>query len=202
MISPEIMPTQSDLPFREHGGRRKGAGRPRGRRVSHARRPRFARVTPVHVTLRMLDHVWNLRSRRSFCRIRQSFENSRPRRGLRIIEFSVQGNHVHVIAEADDNLALTRGIQGLAIRIAKALNAMMRAAGKVFADHYHARLLRSPTELVRALRYVLNNAAHHFGTTKRDPYCSVSFEPHRRAAVLAEARGWLLRVGLPRAMAG
>jgi hypothetical protein len=44
---------------------------------------------------------------------------------------------------------LSRALQGLCIRIAKALNAMMERPGGVFADHYWSRLLRTPTELVR-----------------------------------------------------
>ena len=55
-------------------------------------------------------------------------------------------------------------------RIAKALNAMMGLAGKVFGDHYHEHLLRSPTELINAIRYVLGNAKHHFGGDGGDPY--------------------------------
>jgi len=184
------------LSFPTHGGRREGAGRPRGNRVSHAARPRFDRVTPVHATLRMRDHVWNLRSSRSFRRLRACFEKSRGLFGARLIEFSVQGNHLHLVIEVDDSEALSRGMQGLCVRIAKALNRMMERAGKVFADHYHSHLLRSPTELVNAIRYVLGNAAHHFGQRGVDPYSSSA--PEGRA-VVAQARSWLLTVGWRRA---
>jgi REP element-mobilizing transposase RayT len=184
------------LNFPSHGGRRPGAGRPRGAHVSHGLRPRFSRVTPVHVTLRMRDHVWNLRSGRSFRRIRAAFAKARGRFGARLVEFSVQGNHLHLIVEADGNEALSRALQGLCIRIAKALNRMMGRRGPVFGDHYHARLLRSPTELVRAIAYVLGNAARHFGRRGADPYSSRAPEA---AAVLAAPRSWLLREGWRRA---
>ena len=187
-------PRQLSFPIR--GGRREGAGRPRGTRVSHAERPRFGRVTPVHVTLRMRDHVWKLRSRRSFQRLKRCFETARGRFGARLVEFSVQGNHLHLIVEADDNEALSRALQGLCIRIAKALNKMMGRAGKVFDDHYHAHLLSSPTALANAIAYLLGNAAHHFGVAGRDPYSSA--EPSARE-MLSEPRGWLLRIGWRRA---
>ncbi len=187
---------QTELQFSRRGGRRKGAGRPRGTRVSHAARPRFGRVTPVHVTLRMRDHVWNLRSRRSFRRIRSCFEKARGRFGARLVEFSVQGNHLHLILEADSDAALSRALQGLCIRIAKALNKMMGRKGPVFGDHYHARLLRSPTALVRAIAYLLGNAAHHFRQRGTDPYASRAPEA---AAVLSASRSWLLREGWRRA---
>ena len=189
---------QEELRFRQHGGWRKGAGRPRGARVSHAGRPQFDRVTPAHVTLRVKDHVWNLRSGRSFRRIEGCFARARGRFGLRLIQFSVQGNHLHLIVEADGSAALTRGMQGLAIRLARALNAMMDRSGPVFGDHYHARLLRSPTQLVNSIRYVLGNARHHFGEAT-DRYASSALSRDRRAELLAEPRGWLLRDGIRRA---
>jgi len=168
------------LSLASHGGRRDGAGRPRGDRVSHAARPRFRRATPVHVTLRMRDHVWNLRSGRSFQRLTTCFKKARGRFGARLIEFSV----------------LSRALQGLCIRIAKALNKMMGRQGPVFGDHYHAHLLSSPTALANAIAYLLGNAAHHFGFAGRDPYSSA--DPAARQ-VLSEPRTWLLRIGWRRA---
>ncbi len=200
-INPEIMMAQAELNFRQHGGRRKGAGRPSGTRVAHSARPRFGRVLPVHVTLRVKPLVWNLRSGRSFRRIAACFAKARGRFGMRLIQFSVQGNHLHLIVEADDTESLTRGMQGLAVRIARTLNAMMRRAGKLFADHYHARLLRSPTELVNAIRYVLGNAAHHFGHEDRR-YSSSSLTPAQRDELLAAPRGWLLLDGVRRTSLG
>jgi hypothetical protein len=61
-------------------------------------------------------------------------------------------------------------MQGLCIRIAKALSAMMNRAARVFADHSHSTLLRNPTRLVNAISYVLSNAAHHFGKTGPDRF--------------------------------
>lgn len=180
------------LSFPTHGGRRQGAGRPRGDRVSHAARPHFGRVTPVHVTLRMREHVWNLRSRRTFLRLQSCFGKSRGRFGCRLVEFSVLGNHLHLIVEADTSTSLSRGLQGLCIRIARALNAMMGSKGPVFGDHYHARLLHSPTALARAIAYVLGNAAHHFGAGGADPFSSSAAGARD---VLAGARSWLLTVG-------
>ena len=189
--------SQLVLPLRSHGGRRPGAGRkPRGAKplVSHAPRPRFEKALPVLVTLRFAGHVWNLRSARCYRLIRRAFESSRGRFGMRLIEFSVLGNHLHLIVEADGSESLSRGIQGLSIRIAKALNRLMDGRGRVFADHYHERLLTTPTELVNAIAYVLGNAAHHYGEKHRDPYSSAGARE-----LLAAPQGWLLRRGWRRA---
>jgi hypothetical protein len=73
----------------------------------------------------------------------------------------VQRNHLHLIVEADDRSSLSRGVQGLAVRVARAINRESRRAGKVFAERYHARALKTPTEVRRALVYVLFNERHH-----------------------------------------
>jgi len=72
----------------------------------------------------------------------------------------------------------------------------MGARGRVFADHYHAQLLRTPTELVNAIAYVLGNSAHHYGESGSDPYSSANCD---RKLLLVKPRSWLLRVGWRRA---
>jgi len=194
---------QLSLKFPQHGGKRRGAGRkPNGKKplVSHRARPRFDKATPVHVTVRVRRQVWNLRSRRCFGAIASCFEAALGRFGLRLIEFSVLGNHIHrihLVVEADNHEALSRGMQGLSVRIAKALNRLMRTRGSVLEDHYHARLLVTPTQLVNAIAYVLGNAAHHYGGEGADdPFSSATCD---RARVLARPESWLLRVGWRRA---
>jgi REP element-mobilizing transposase RayT len=143
---------------------RAGAGRrPKGARpgVSHdAREPLNARF-PVHVTVRVMPHVFNLRSRRSFRVLRRAFSAGGERFGMRLCEFSVQGNHLHFLVEAEGRRALSRGMQGLGIRIAKGLNRVMSKRGQVLGDRYHARILRTPLDVRRALRYVRTNHDIH-----------------------------------------
>ena len=102
----------------QRGGKRKGAGRKRTAarpRVSHKRRAEFDNAAPVLVTLRVAPGVWNLRSRRCFRIVEDCFAGARDRFGLRVIEFSVLGNHLHLVVEADSDLALSRGMQGLGV---------------------------------------------------------------------------------------
>jgi len=194
---------QLEFKLPQRGGRRKGAGRkPKGPRalVSHKERPRFDKTAAVLVTLRVATHVWNLRSRRCFRIIEEALATARERFGFRVIEFSVLGNHLHLLVEADSDVSLARGMQGLEVRIAKALNRVMERRGSVFADHYHSRLLRSPTELVNAIAYVHGNHAHHFGgPQQRDPFSSGAYDPPRRERVLSDPVSWLVRHGWKRA---
>ena len=153
----------------------------------------------MHVTVRVRRHVWNLRSRRCYRRIAGCLEEAVGRFGLRVIEYSVLGNHIHLIVEADDATALTRGMQGLSIRIAKSLNALMGRSGRIFDDHYDGRLLKTPTELVRAIAYVLRNLEHHFGAVGRDPFSSDGLPAEQRQVRLAIPMSWLLTIGWRRA---
>jgi putative transposase len=185
------------------GGRRKGAGRRRDPNsgVMHIRRRRF-RNMPVHITLRVLPHVWNLRSKRCFRAIGDAFAAGREKFGARLCHWSVQGNHIHLIVEGHDAQALSRAMQGLEIRIAKALNRVMGRSGKVFADRYHAHVLRTPREVQNALHYVLGNHAVHARRAGRraevgvDAYSSRGYRMLRlplRGEPMVPARTWLLR---------
>jgi len=156
---------QTAMKFRHpgRGGYREGAGRPRkpGAGVPHRARAPLKSRYPVHVTVRVRDELANLRSRACFRAIARALAAGRDRFGFRLVHFSVQANHLHLVAEADDETALARGMQGLGVRIARALNRVLARRGKVFADRYHAHVLRSPREVANAVAYVLGNAVVH-----------------------------------------
>lgn len=195
-------PKQLAFSLRTWGGKRAGAGRkPSGGRagVPHRTRPPLAARFPVHVTLRMQPEVYNLRSRRSYRVLETAFWAGAERFGLRLCGFSVQGNHLHLLVEAADRLALSRGLKGLSVRIAKRMNAMMQRHGRVLADRYHAHILRTPTEVLRAKNYLRNNRRQHRAKWGKpvtegylDPYCSESKECK---VALPRPQTWLLKAG-------
>jgi putative transposase len=155
---------QCALEFRTWGGARAGAGRkPRGRQagVSHLRRPVHAGRHPLHVTLRVRRGLPALRKHELFIEVRKALTAARERFGFRLVHFSVQRDHLHLLAEAADRRALSRGVQGLSIRVARAVNRQLGRRGKVFADRYHARALKTPRAAHWALRYVLLNVRKH-----------------------------------------
>ncbi|HEU4583511.1 MAG TPA: transposase [Polyangiaceae bacterium] len=114
----------------------------------------------MHVTLRIVTGVPSLRGA-TFGKVRRALADEQERFGFRLVHFSVQSNHVHLIAEAADRRALSRGMQGLSIRVARAVNRGLSRTGRVFADRYHARALTMPRAVHFALRYVLLNARKH-----------------------------------------
>jgi REP-associated tyrosine transposase len=188
------------------GGARDGAGRrPLGPEpgISHRRSLEVDDRFPVHVTVRVREHVWNLRSRRCHAIVAAALRGVLGRRDFRVVHFSSQGNHVHLIAEADDPGALASGMKALLGRMGRRLNILMGRRGEVFRDRYHAHVLRSPTEVRRALAYVLGNFASHAARRGRtvargfvDPYSSAAARgPDGEPPPVAEPRSWLLRGG-------
>ena len=155
---------QGEFKFRTWGGARKGAGRPpKGEEagVPHLQRPALKKAQAVHVTVSMLPHVWNLRSRRSFRVIGRALYAAAQRFAVRICQYSIQGNHIHLVAEAGNARDLGRSMKGFGVRVARGLNRMMGRRGRVVADRYHGHVLRTPTEIRHAVHYVANDFRRH-----------------------------------------
>src|SRR5689334_5453751 len=111
--------------------------------------------------MRVRTDVRSLRSRATFLAILGAFAAGGERLGLRLVHYSVLGNHLHLIVEAKGREALSRGMQGLAIRLARAINRAQHRSGRVFSDHYFAHLLSTPAEVRHAIRYVEENQRLH-----------------------------------------
>jgi hypothetical protein len=129
--------------------------------VPHVAREEVRPDQPAHVSLRMADHVWNLRSQRGYRVIDAAIRGGRRRLDFRVVHFTILGNHLHLIVEAGGTRAFALGIRALSIRLARGLNRMMGTSGPVFADRYHAHVLRTPAEVRNAVAYVLGNFESH-----------------------------------------
>ena len=156
---------QQELVFKTHGGARKGAGRPaapaRRRRVAHGTREVTKARFPVHVTKRIRPGIARLRNFELCAVLRRAFVHGCLKGEFRICQFSIQGNHIHLICEANDNTALARGVQGWSVRVARGLNGVLGREGQVFEDRYHLEVIKSPRQTRNALCYVLQNARRH-----------------------------------------
>lgn len=159
------------------------------------------------MTLRAVREVQCLRSHRTFPAVREVL-NRASRTDFRVVHFSVQNDHVHLLVEADDKRALSRGARGLAIRMALAVNRVLGRNGAVWDDRYHARVLKTPLEVRRALVYVVRNA-HKHGVNMGliDPCSSAAgFDGWKKplaivpqlSPVVAPAQTWLLSIGWQR----
>jgi len=154
-----------DFHPRPHGGARKGAGRkPRAERkgfVAHFTREAYEGKHPVHITVRVLEAP-SLRRADIYAALKAVFAKSSAN-GFRLLHFSVQHNHIHLIVEADDTQKLARGMQRLLSRSAMTVNPLAGRKGKLWRDRYHRQDLKSPTAVRNAFVYVLfNNRKHDF----------------------------------------
>ena len=157
--------------FKPRGGKRRGAGRPpKGLRAGapHKTRPDLHARYPVHVVLRVISAVVNLRRRFTYRAIREATLTTARREDFRIVHVSIQRTHVHLLVEAKHKDALAAGMQGFQISAAKHLNAAIsrdrpgpRRRGTVFPDRYHAEIITSPRQALHTLRYVLSNWRKH-----------------------------------------
>jgi len=197
---------QLQFQMRMWGGRRRGAGRkpaPGRRRMPHRRRVPHDRRCPAHVTLRAASGVPSLRDDLPFIAVRAALAAASTAR-FRVLQYSVQHDHLHLLVEAEEPTGFERGVRGLAIRVAKAVNRLSGRRGRVWADRYHARSLRTPREVRNALVYVLSNWRKHVpGARSFDPRSSAAWfggwsnPPVRPAGTppVAKACTWLAAVG-------
>ncbi len=161
---------QQQMVFRTWGGKRKRAGRKQvNERKSqpHRVRPEIRPSTVVLVSLRVAPNVRRLRRRDAYRALRQAMLVVLARTDFRIVHVSIQGNHVHLLLEAESKLALARGMQAFQISAARRLNqvdiddAGHARRGPVFPDRYHVEVVTTPTHARHSLAYVLNNWRRH-----------------------------------------
>ena len=150
------------------GGPRAGAGRPAAARpiVHHVKRSNVP-DGPVHVTLSVRKEVPSLRSKRFVREFRRSLRQACERDGFRVVHYSIQHNHLHLIVESREKDALGRGMKAIASRLARAANRVFERSGRVLAGRYHLRVLESPREVRNAIAYVLLNARKHCASSRR-----------------------------------
>jgi hypothetical protein len=126
--------------------------------------------------------------------VRKALAAAKQQFGFSLVHFSVQRDHLHLIAEASDRRALSRGVQGLAIRVARAVNLQLGRKGRLFADRYHSRALKTPREARFALRYVLLNSRKH-ASRERSEGVPLAFVDSRSSAA------WFRGFGRPEELA-
>ena len=205
------------------GGKRDGAGRPRTvntgrhRDTPHRKRPELDVRHPVHVTLRLQARFKvSLRNGKSYRAIRAVLLIMLDQPGFRIVHFSIQNNHLHLLVEADNKKALSEGMRRFGINAARAIHATIGNTGKVFAFRYHATQIKTSSHARNAISYVLNNWRRHrrdldcAGAMKAsvDPYASGLSHPTWATKFRIPAgyellpvsppRTWLLRDGYKR----
>jgi REP element-mobilizing transposase RayT len=180
--------------------------------MPHEARPVQRASEPVHVTLRTKFRT--LRHQFVFPTVRGGIAAANRRaRALgrfRIVHFSIQTGHIHLLVEAADREALWNGVRGLSVSLARRINRLMFRRGPFIADRWHGRALTTPRAVRHALVYVLGNFRKHTRSTSVvDVYSSAPYftgfaefagfqtasDWHSRASPVEPARSWLLARG-------
>lgn len=137
-----------------HGGRRPGSGRKRihSKGVSHRERQQVTKRTPLHINFK---YRFGIKNKVALKLLKKAIMNGRGH-GLRVLHFSLQYNHIHLIVEADSNPILSTGMRSITVTFAKGLN-----QGRIQLERYHLHVLKSIRETKNAIRYVLFNKQKH-----------------------------------------
>ncbi|WP_419190894.1 transposase [Saltatorellus ferox] len=160
----------------------------------------------AHVTIKLKRGFRSLRKKEEMAVLRAAIARVNQGELVRIVEFSVMSNHVHLIVEAENSGDLSKGMASLNTGLGMRLNRLWGRVrrGSVFAERFHLEVITSPTQMRNVLKYVLRNDVHHgLGLGILDPCSSAmsfgGFVERRGASkvdcVSVEAQSWLLRVG-------
>ncbi len=155
---------QLEFDFRQYGGKRKGAGRKPKKAepgMPHRHRKAKKRGEPLHITVRLADRLPSLRRSGALKLVLAALSASSDRHGMRIVQYSIQREHLHLLVEAEDRQCVARGMSALLSPLARALNKLWSRRGKVFPERYHDEVISTPTQARNALRYVLQNGKKH-----------------------------------------
>ena len=209
---------QLSFEMRSHGGSRKRSGRKKRieNEPKHVARAEVDSRIPMHISFKLIPGTPCLRTPKFMKEFALILANAR-RRGLRVQQYTIESNHIHLLAEADSNSQVSRGMSSLKISIVWALRRIFMYHGRVFVERYFVVHLKSPTQMRNALRYVLFNHAKHtkcaffadvyssiFGFGDAHEFAEVRAEraPPWFAAIareLADAKTWMQKTGWRRA---
>src|SRR5215470_15513321 len=144
--------------------RRRVAGREA--HVPHRARPYHDGNHPAHVTWRVVGGLPSLRGFQLARAVGTTFRaigtsHATRRTSFRVIHFSIQSNHIHLIVEAGSKATLMRALRGLGIWLARRVNERLGRHGRVIGERYHLRPLTTPRDVRNAIVYVLQNHRHH-----------------------------------------
>jgi REP element-mobilizing transposase RayT len=140
----------------------KGAGRKaiHDKGIRHTKREMIKKDTVLHLTLKIEKNKANLKNKSILKALQHSIKKARSL-GLKVIHYTLEYDHVHLLIEASDKISLGKGMQSLGISFSKGINKIKKQTGKVFKTRYHFRKLNSPREIKNALNYILGNGIKH-----------------------------------------
>jgi REP element-mobilizing transposase RayT len=196
------------LRFKKRGTNKRGRPKKNGAGEPHQRRRPVSRRMPIHVTWRFVSGVKRLRRFKVFKVLRKVVGKATVRfDGFRIVHFSLMNNHLHLIVEAEHVTVLSRGMQGLGVRLARQFNGLLNREGGLMKDRFHMEVANTPRQTRHMVAYVLNNARRHRDAPSNrpdwiDPFSSARWfdgwarwtaRPEPETSPVSEPRSHLLK---------
>jgi REP element-mobilizing transposase RayT len=138
----------------------KGAGRKAIHDIGirHVKRAPILRAMPLHLTIKLKKA--QIQNKEILKALKHAILRARLK-GLKIIHFSLEHNHVHLYVECENNDILTKGMIAFGVSLAKKTNKFFKSKGQVYKTRFHLRILRSASEVKNVINYILKNGIKH-----------------------------------------
>jgi len=132
--------------------------------IRHTARPELERPSSLHLTVKIEKEKANLKNKFILKILKKAILNAR-RFNLKIIHYSLEFDHVHLLIEAENNIILGKGMQSFGVTFSKAINRHRNVSGQVYKHRYHFRKITSAKQLKNVMNYIFKNGVKH-GTSK------------------------------------
>lgn len=156
----------------------KGAGRKavHDKSIRHIRRERILKPTSMHLTIKVRENKADIKSKSILKALHHAIIRARLK-GIRVIHYTLEYNHVHLLVEAHCHTVMHRGMQAFGISFSKAINKIKQCGGTVYKHRHHIKKITSALQLKNVLTYIFHNGVHHKrSTTLLDPFNSLPAE--------------------------
>lgn len=128
--------------------------------IRHTHRPVFKKPASLHLTIKIAKEKSNLKNKEVLSILKRAILNSR-KMGLRVIHFTLEYDHIHLLIEAENNHLLGKGMQSFGVTLSKAINKLKKTSGQVYRHRYHFRKITSARQLKNVMNYIFRNGLKH-----------------------------------------
>lgn len=128
--------------------------------IRHTSREIINKPTSLHLTIKVRENKADIQNKRLLKSLHHAIKRARLK-SLRVIHYTLEYNHLHLLVEADNNKHLGQSMQALGISLAKAINKYKGVKGAVYKHRYHLRKIHTARELKNVLHYIFQNGMKH-----------------------------------------
>lgn len=144
--------------------------------IRHIARPKLKKPSSLHLTIKVRSNKADIQSKKILKALHHAIMRARFKK-LKVIHYTLEYNHIHLLVECNDNRILQQGMQALGISLSKAINKIKRLKGGVYKHRYHFRQISNPRQLKNVLHYIFHNGIkHRRASSLLDPYNSLVAE--------------------------